>query len=179
MSIDFPTTPPIVPIPTALRTETRWNQTIAGFEADHIILNEYYPTVPTCIPKAKKSLTVCFKAWPKGTYTQDVPDDHGFDRIYERVHSIADYTDPLSCIDKLRLIGITRRHEDDPRSMYGDLQESKVVLFFRRFVRDLMHDRLHAKNRKDLKLAIMPDPGPESEAAAVWHTYKVAEEVAE
>lgn len=40
---------------------------------------------------------------------------------------------------------------------------------------ELMEERLEAGNKRDFRLTIMPDIGPESEAEAVWHTFKVPE----
>ena len=177
MSIVLPR-PPVVDFYRNQYSDGRdWIQVVAPLEADHIELEEFYPTTPTCIPKAKQSLFIHFRMWRYRPITSVETGHNTRNRIQNMANSVTRGKDKLSQIGELRLIGITKRHEDDPGSAYDDLQESEAMFDLRHELNEVMWVRLHNfKNRKDLKMAIMLDSSPESEAEAEWHTFKVPKE---
>jgi hypothetical protein len=53
--------------------------------------------------------------------------------------------------------------------------DAHVLESVAKHVKEIMISRLHCGDTADLRIGVMPDTSPESEADAVWHTYKQPE----
>ena len=158
--------------------ETFWWTCIQGLHAENIELAGLQSAgVLQHFPQADKSLSIRFDRPPHRDlgYVEDL-EYRRLNRIKKRaVHILSNENrEPLWHIDSLRLIGLIR--SDEYAAADSDKRpELKVMIGVPVVVAGLMRERMVAGNMRDFRLAIMPDTSPESEAEAVWHTFKVPE----
>jgi hypothetical protein len=158
--------------------ETFWWTCIQGLHAENIELAGLQSAgVLQHFPQAVKSLSIRFDRPPHRDF--GYVEDSGYRRLNRikgrAVHILShENREPLWHIDNLRLISLIR--SDEYAAADSDKRpELKAMIGVPDVVAKLMEERLADGNKKDFKITIMPDTGPEGEAEAVWHTFKVPE----
>jgi len=158
--------------------ETFWWTCIQGLHAENIELAGLQSAgVLQHFPQADKSLSIRFDRPPHRD--PGSVEDLGYRTLNvlgaRVVHILCHKAgEPLWHIDSLRLISIFRPDEYAAAGSKHRV-ESEAMIGVPLAMAELMKERLAAGIKKDFRLAIMPDASPESEAEAVWHTFKVPE----
>jgi hypothetical protein len=158
---------------------TWWWGSIAWLHANHIELSGLRLSGDLHrFPRAAKSLTIRFDRPPHPMPGfEHIPVSRWRDRIENRAFDILCHSVrfPLYPIDSLRLIGLIKPDEYYQEYEGDHDAESWAMSRVPDVMAVLMEERLEAGNKKDFRLTIMPDTGPQREAEAVWHTFKVPE----
>jgi len=149
---------------------------ISKLHADHIeLIGPEMTGILEYIPQASKSLTIRTDRLAPRNHNLSEYEFLGLEygvtqkAVREFVYS-QQYS--LFQIDELRLIGLIKSDEishDHPYSWF----EERMMAGVPTAMAGLMKWRLYLGNKKDFRFTIMPDTSPESEAKAVWHTFKV------
>jgi len=92
------------------------------------------------------------------------------DHIDDRIEGLFFMGEALVDVERIKLVGTLRRGLG--REEHGDFSDSAVFEDIAWNMPGLMETRAVHGTMNDLHITIMPDTSPESEAAAVWHTYK-------
>jgi hypothetical protein len=159
-----------------------WWLSIYKLHADHIELAGLSSTgILELFPRASKSLTIRTDRLPTPNPNVQIFETEayrlGAGVTHRAVHLLQHGNrGALYQIDDLRLIGLIKSDECDDAHPYHWFEE-RILAGVPATMVGLMRERLKAGNKKDFRLTIMPDTSPESEAEAVWQTFKVPEAV--
>jgi len=140
-----------------------WGQCLKKLHADNVDLVDFSPAVDKGMPRATSTLTIRFKNWPEETW------EYGPDRLDERIAKVFKNGQALTDVERIRLVGLHQPGLLPPRLAHVD---ALAITDVEGWADLILMTRSANGNRKDLKIAILPDTSPESETAAIWHTYR-------
>jgi hypothetical protein len=155
-----------------------WWITIRKLHANHIELAGLDTTgILEYIPRASKSLTIRIDRPPPHNPHVMIIETEAYrlgTGITQRAVHLLRHPDRggLYQIDSLRLIGLIKSDECDDAHPYHWFEE-RILAGVPDAMVGLMRERLADGNKRDFRITIMPDTSPESEAEAVWQTFKV------
>jgi hypothetical protein len=145
-----------------------WGCCMTKLHADHIEIIDYSPALLKDLPQASSTLTIRHKVWDAAT---EAVIRNGLD---DRIRGILGDSTATVSVDSVRLVGLLRQSPDDSLGLFSETVALETIA---QSSGQTMWRRGYYHNNKDLKLAILPDTSPASEAAAVWHTYKAGTRV--
>ena len=146
-----------------------WASCLRRLQGHHIEVIDYSPIVTSDLPRASSLLTVRYKVWeddPTGL-TGPIADELN-DRIFQKLTEPFMTNVAFDLVDQVKLVGVLRQGPDDEDD---DISESEAFeILDRHFPHTMRHRSGYGKG--DMQVAILRDTSPESEAGAVWRTYR-------